>query len=83
MPNITLKGVPLKLYRELKKRAAAERRSLNSEAIRRLEESVAVPDDPARDPEAFLARVRERQARYATPPITDEQITACKNFGRP
>lgn len=82
MPTITLKGVPLKLYRELKKRATAERRSLNAETIRRLEESVAVLNDPARDPEAFLARVRERWVKYNTPPITDEEITAYKNSGR-
>lgn len=82
MPTITLKGVPLKLYRELKKRAVAERRSLNAETIRRLEDSVAVPDDPARDPEAILARVRERIAKYNTPPISDEEITAYKNVGR-
>ena len=49
MPNITLKGVPVKVYRELKRRAAAGRRSLNSEAILRLEESLARPGDAAAD----------------------------------
>ena len=82
MPNITLKGVPVKLYRELKRRATAERRSLNAEAIRRLEESVAFPNDAARDPEAFIARVRERAAKYNIKPLTDDEITAAKNYGR-
>ena len=82
MPTITLKGVPLKLYRELKKRAVAERRSLNAETIRRLEESMALPTPAARDPEGFLARVRERQLKYNTPPISNDEITASKHFGR-
>ena len=82
MPTITLKGVPLKLYRELKKQATAERRSLNAEAIRRLEESVAVPDDPARDPEAFLARVREQRAQYNTPLVSGETIERYIRLGQ-
>ena len=82
MPNITLKGVPVKLYRELKRRAAAERRSLNGEAIRLLEASVAVPDDPARDPEAFIARVRERALKYNIKALSAEEIQDAINEGR-
>ena len=82
MPNITLKGVPVKLYRELKRRAAEERRSLNAEAIRRLEESVAGTIDPARDPEAFIARVRERALKYNIKPLSAKEIRDAINEGR-
>lgn len=80
---MTLKGVPAKLYRELKRLAEAEHRSLNREVIRRLEASVVGPPDPARDPEAFIARVRERMAQYDGPMLSDEEITAAKRRGRP
>ena len=83
MPNITLKGVPLKLYRELKRRAIAERRSLNAEAIRRLEASVAYPDDAARDPAAFTARVREMQRKYNIKALSAKEIRDAVTEGRP
>jgi len=37
MISITIKGIPKETHRELKKRAAAHRRSLNSEVIFALE----------------------------------------------
>jgi plasmid stability protein len=40
MITITIKGIPKETHRELKKRAAAHRRSLNSEAIAVLESGV-------------------------------------------
>jgi plasmid stability protein len=40
MITITIKGIPKDTHRELKKRAAAHRRSLNSEVIFLLESSV-------------------------------------------
>jgi hypothetical protein len=83
MPNITLKGVPLKLYRELKRQADVERRSLNREVIRRLEESVAVRPDPAGDPEAFITHLRERKAQYGGRALSDDKITMFKRRGRP
>jgi hypothetical protein len=83
LPSITLKGVPLKLYRELRRRAEAARRSLNGEVIWRLEQSVEVMEDPARDPEAFIMRVRERQARYGGHRISDAEIAVAKRRGRP
>ena len=82
MPSITLKGVPVKLYRELKRRAAEERRSLNAEAIRRLEESVAGTIDPARDPEAFIKRVREMNRKYSITALSVDEIRDAINEGR-
>jgi plasmid stability protein len=40
MITITIKGIPKETHRELKKRAAAHRRSLNSEVIFVLESSL-------------------------------------------
>lgn len=81
MPTISVKGVPVRLYRELKRAASAERRSLNAEVIRRLEESVA--PQWAADPDAVIARVRERQARYGFQPMTAEEVREAIRSGRP
>jgi plasmid stability protein len=40
MITITIKGIPKEIHRELKKRAAAHRRSLNSEVICVLESTL-------------------------------------------
>jgi hypothetical protein len=42
MPNFNLKGIPTKLFQRLKKSAKGNRRSLTSEIIYRLEESISV-----------------------------------------
>jgi plasmid stability protein len=83
MPNITLKGVPDGLYNELKRRAAAARRSLNGEAIVWLERALAGPPDPRVDPVAFTAHVRETQAKYNIKPMTPEEIRDAIHEGRP
>jgi hypothetical protein len=84
MPNITLKGVPPKLYRELKRLAEAEDRSLNREVIRRLEESVSPAPDRTPEVEAFIRRVCEQEVRYnASPPPPPPAAGAGKRKGRP
>lgn len=58
MITITIKGLSKEAHRELKKRAAAHGRSLNTEAIAVLESSVrSVPVDT----QALLARARARR----------------------
>ena len=93
MPTLTLKGLPDDVYHALKERAAANRRSLNSEVIVRLEQSVAAgPACATRPPDvdAILARADEirtriqaRIERLGLPPITADEITAAKHEGRP
>ncbi len=81
MPAITLKNIPESLYRQLKKSAKEQRRSLNSEVIYRLERSLAAR---RQDPDEFLAKadlVRERTAKYVT--ITDHGIKMAREKGRP
>ena len=41
MPSLTLKGIPEEIMTRLRRRAEAERRSLNQQAIRLLEEALA------------------------------------------
>lgn len=87
MPTLTLKGMPEQVYRVLKDRAAANHRSLNSEVLIRLERSVGLkPVDVAE----VLARADEVRAEIQAhldsrglAPLTDDEITAAKNEGRP
>ncbi len=80
MANVTLKGVPDELYERIKRSAAANRRSINSEIIVQLEQSAG--REPI-DPEAFLARVDRLQADLDITPLTDEFINRAKQWGRP
>lgn len=80
MPTLTIKGMPDTLYRRLKERAAANRRSLNSEILVALEQAVTSPPP---DAEALLARVDAIRAKLRTPRLTDAQLRAAKNSGRP
>ena len=80
MPTLTIKGMPDTLYRRLKERAAAHRRSLNSEILVALEQSLAVP---APDANSALARVDALRAKLRTPRLTDARLRAAKHSGRP
>jgi plasmid stability protein len=79
MVAVTLKNVPEDLYKRVKLRAKANHRSINSELIDIIEQSV-IPRPL--DVEAWLEkarRLREATAQYV---ITDEEITRLKNEGR-
>lgn len=79
MPSLTIKNVPARLYHRLKEAAARERRSLNSEVIHRLEQSVgATPIDV----EGLLAKARELRERNRLPYLTDEALRAARDEGR-
>jgi plasmid stability protein len=78
--TLTLKNVPDKLYSRLKKSAKQHRRSINSEAIVRLEEALAsVP----RDPQAILAEIRAFRESLGDVHLTDAIIESAKREGRP
>ena len=80
MATLTLKNVPDKLYSRLKKSAKQHRRSINSEAIVRLEEALAgVP----RDPNAILAEIRAFRESLGDVHLTDAIIERAKREGRP
>ncbi len=79
MPTLTIKGMPDPLYLRLKARAAAHRRSLNSEILVALEQAVtATPPDP----KALLARVDALRSTLRVSPLTEARLRAAKAQGR-
>lgn len=80
MKTLTLKGIPEPLYRELKRRAAANRRSLNREAILCLE---TVAQGAPAGAGAVLARVVAVRERAKGPYLRDAELAAAKAAGRP
>ena len=82
MPTLTLKNVPDDLHRRLKAVATQNHRSLNREAIRRLEASLNVTDPPAVDEawEQVTALRKEMAAEGVW--VTAEQVLASIDEGR-
>lgn len=56
MPSITVKNIPEPIYQQLRKRAQAQHRSINSEIIACLEQTT-LPHRPS--PEEFLLQARK------------------------
>lgn len=79
MHTITLKSVPDDLYARLKASAIKNKRSLNKEALDKIEQSLS---QERRDPEEILRKVREMQERLNLPKVTDKFISAAKREGR-
>ena len=80
MPTLTLKRIPEDVYRQLKRAAAAQRRSLNSEIIVRLERSLGRrPVDVAE----ILATANGLRQKTAGCPATQEELNRAKAAGRP
>ena len=86
MADLSIKNLPEQLYRRLKQSAKRNRRSLNKEIAYRIELGLQTP------PERSSADVREilkgarklrRKMKAAGTWITDEDIRAAKNQGRP
>ena len=78
MATMTVKDVPEKLHRRLKARAAAHRRSLNSEIIASLE---ATAGAQKLDPDALLARAASLRSRVGGH-LTDSDLVALRTAGR-
>ena len=81
MPTtLTLKNIPDAVYQRLKASAESNRRSLNSEAIVRLEAALlTAPDDVGRR----IARARALRAELSPARFTSEEIAELKRQGRP
>lgn len=77
MATLTIKNMPDEIYAALSSRAKLNRRSVNNEAIRRLEQSL---DMPKQDPEKILAEIRESRERLALKGVflTDEILEEAK-----
>ncbi|MBW1896905.1 MAG: Arc family DNA-binding protein [Deltaproteobacteria bacterium] len=80
MTNLTIKGIPEKLYKQLKTRAIRQRRSLNSEIIHCLE--LASSLSPL-NPDSWLASADRLRTRLALTPVTEESLREAKTTGRP
>lgn len=86
MPTLTIKNLPDDLYRQLKTRAAANRRSLNSEILTCLEQALTLQHVDAEEARARLARadaVRVGLERPGLHRLTETAIRAAKSSGRP
>lgn len=79
MATLTIKGVPDDLLDLLRQKAEANRRSLNSEVLVTIEQSVG--RRPI-DPEAFLERVRRRRERMNIGEISPELLREAREEGR-
>ena len=80
MPSLTIKSIPEQVLDRLRDSAAANRRSLNSEVLYRLEQSMQYR---VAEPEQLLARVQALRARTSLPPMTDEALRRMRDEGRP
>jgi plasmid stability protein len=78
MPSITLKKIPARLHDQLKLRAKQNRRSLNSEVIALLEQSV----EPKQVDVTELLEKARRFRSILTFEATDEEISEAKRQGR-
>jgi plasmid stability protein len=81
MATLTLKNVPEELVGQLKAEAKQNRRSLNQEALSRLESSVALRKRSAEETIAALRRLHKRLG--SRPILTDALIERAKREGRP
>ncbi len=80
MPNLTIKGIPDQLYKQLKHRATRNRRSLNSEVIYCLEHAASLTTI---DPEAWLVGADKLRMKLGLSPVTEESMREAKTAGRP
>lgn len=79
MSSLTIRNIPEPVLERLRESAKANRRSLNSEVILRLERSLrAAPIDV----DEFLERIRPLREKTAALPLTDELLRQAKEEGR-
>lgn len=81
MATLTLKNVPEGVVERLKDEAKQNRRSLNQEALSRLEASLLLRRRSAEETVADLRRLHRRLAYVK--PLTDADIDRAKRQGRP
>ena len=77
VPNLTIKGVPERLYLRLKDRAERNRRSLNAEIIVALEQATGLRSE---SPEELMRLIGEFHER--TPPVDHAKTQEYKEWGR-
>ena len=80
MATTTLKNVPDELYERLKASAARHRRSINREAIVCLERAL---EEGRVDAESYLESVRRQRERTPRLFVTERDLRAARDEGRP
>lgn len=79
MPTLTLKGIPDEVYRKLKDSATANRRSLNSEIIARLEAQLVPRRTSTLE---HLEAIRATRAKLARATFDHADVDRFKRQGR-
>jgi plasmid stability protein len=82
MATLTIKNLPDEIYAALSRTAKLNRRSINKEALVRLEKTLA---DDDRDPDSAILRIRQNREKLRKEGVwlTDEFLEFAKNEGRP
>jgi plasmid stability protein len=79
MTTLTIKNIPNEVYDKLKRRAKANRRSLNQEAIAVIEQALETPPIDVRSTLERTRKIRELTAQYR---LREEDLEQWKNEGR-
>ena len=79
MATLTIKNIPLEVYDRLKRRAKANRRSINQEVIAVIEQALQTPSIDVDATMERTQKIRELTARYR---LRDEELEQWKNEGR-
>ena len=79
MATLTIKNIPMEVYERLKRRAKANRRSINQEVIAVIERALETPPIDVESTLERTQRIRELTAQYQ---LRDEDLEQWKNEGR-
>ena len=79
MPTITVKNIPAEICEKLKRAAAMNHRSINSEIIACIERAVGSHEV---NQDVLLAGARNLRTKTASRPMTDEKLARAKTTGR-
>ncbi len=80
MPALTIKNIPDDLYIRLKEAAQAHHRSMNSEILYCVERTLVPHKIDVSEHISVARKLREKTADH---PLTDYELNAAKNEGRP
>jgi len=79
MATLTIKNIPMEVYERLKRRAKANRRSINQEVIAVIERALEMPPVDVDSTLERTRKIRELTAQYR---LRDEDLEQWKNEGR-
>lgn len=77
--NITIKGIPPKLHKQLKSQASRNKRSLNGEVLSILEQNCDNWDQRVK---STIAELRALNRKFKVPPLTEQFLRMAKAEGR-